>query len=60
MLTPSELAEQPKVLNVVVPDYDFEKQSRTDGMTTMAYTGGSVQTFNSQGKPNDSKSDQND
>jgi len=61
MLTPSQIAVKPNVMSIRVPEYDFEGQNRWDG-TLMAghYTSGSIQTFNSSGKPTDSKSDNND
>lgn len=61
MLTPSQLAIEPNVMPLVVPNYDFEKQSRWDG-TLMAgsYTNNSIQTFNSKGQPADAKSDNTD
>jgi len=58
-LTPSQLSVKPSVMSIMVPDYDFEGQSRG---TLMAgnNTSGSIQTFDSSGKPKDATSDNND
>jgi hypothetical protein len=61
MLTPTKLSSKPNVLPLLVPEYDFLKQSRWDG-TVMAgsFTSNSIQTFNNNGQPNDAKSDNTD
>ena len=61
MLTPSQIAVKPNVKSILVPDYDFEGQNRWDGtLIAGSYTSGSIQTFNNDGKPSDSQSDEND
>jgi hypothetical protein len=60
MVTPSSLSVKPNVKAVVMPDYDFEGQFRWDLPLMAAYTGNSIQTFDAHGKPNDSRSDNND
>ena len=61
MLTPSQIAVKPNVKSILVPDYDFEGQNRWDGtLIAGSYTSGSIQTFNTDGKPSDSESDNND
>lgn len=57
--TPLQLSIKPNVMHVVAPDYDFEEQTRGVLMAGK-YTARSIQTYNSQGKPNDSQSDSND
>lgn len=59
MLTPSQLATAPNVKNLVLPEYDFVRQSRGCGLE-MSYTYHSVQTFDGNGKPYDAKDDNND
>lgn len=61
MLTPSKLSIKPRVLPIIVPEYDFESQIRWDG-TLMAgsHTFNSIQTFGSNGQPCDTKNDSND
>lgn len=61
MLTPSQLSVKPNVMPLMAPDYDFAGQNRWDG-TLMAgkYTANSVQTFDHNGNPRDSQSDNND
>lgn len=58
-LTPSRLSVKPNVMALMVPDYDFENQSRGTLMAG-SHTSNSIQTFDIRGKPNDSKSDNND
>ncbi|MHB8310475.1 MAG: hypothetical protein ACYDCY_08695 [Metallibacterium sp.] len=59
MLTPSQISKKPKVMPLIVSDYNFETQAR--GMMMAGnYTSSSVQTFDVKGKPTDSKSDHND
>jgi len=61
MLTPSQIAVKPNIKSILVPDYDFEGQNRWDGtLIAGSYTSGSIQTFNTDGKPSDSESDNND
>ena len=61
MLTPSQIAVKPNIKSILVPDYDFEGQNRWDGtLIAGSYTSGSIQTFNNDGKPSDSQSDNND
>ena len=61
MLTPSSLAVAPHVMEIVVPPYDFNTQSRPIAPLSFGkYTMGSIQTFNTQGKPNDKAGDSND
>jgi hypothetical protein len=57
--TPSLLSVKPIIMEMIVPEYSFEDQSRG---TLMAgkYTGASIQTFDHKGSPKDSQSDQND
>lgn len=60
-LTPTQLSSKPNIMSVIVPEYDFKNQNRWDG-TLMAgsFTSNSIQTFNSNGQPNDAKSDNTD
>jgi|GEM_PF-1628137 len=62
LVKPSQLSQIPAVVNFEVPDYSFEGQHRWNETLLMAgkYTGSSIQTFDSKGKPNDSRSDNND
>jgi hypothetical protein len=60
MLLPSLLAVKPTVQSLVMCDYDFQGQNRWDSTLHMSTTSGTLQTFNSSGKPSDSKSDPND
>lgn len=59
---PSSFSVKPNTLRVGVPEYDFVAQQRwsSDMQSEMSYTQGSIQTFDSKGKPSDAKSDQND
>jgi hypothetical protein len=59
MITPSQLGKKPVVRQLVVPDYDYEGQTRT-GLFAMSYTTNSIQTFNHKGVPTDARSDNND
>ncbi len=62
-LSPTDLAVSPIVQQLVVPDYNFVTQQRTTkGDTQLAgrFTGGSVQTYGYDGRPNDSNADSND
>jgi hypothetical protein len=62
-VSPADVAVAPLVQNVVVPDYDFVTQRRWSGSEIKLagnYTAGSVQTYDFQGKPNDSNMDSND
>jgi hypothetical protein len=56
------IAEHGATVEVPVPEYDWKRQQRWDANSPVGgkYTGNSVQTFDSQGKPNDSRSDSND
>lgn len=62
LLTPSLIAERCVAVELPVPEYDWLRQQRWDGTGPVAgkYSGNSVQTFNSKGQPNDSRSDNND
>jgi hypothetical protein len=61
MLTPSSLAVTPNVMQVTVAPYDFDNQSRpVEPLLMGSYTGSSIQTFDSHGKPSDSRGDSND
>jgi hypothetical protein len=63
MLTPSMLARKPVVKHVDVPAYDWESQQRWGTNSPLyagKYTSASVQTFDNKGRPNDSRSDNND
>jgi hypothetical protein len=61
MLTPSKISVKPNVMPLVVPEYDFEGQSRWDifGMAGN-FTVNSIQTFDSKGQPHDAQNDNND
>ena len=60
-MTPSILAITPNVRPIVVPAYDFNRQTRWNGeIMAMAYTVNSIQTFDNSGRPKDAKSDSND
>ena len=59
MITPSRISVVPNVLSIVVPEYNFENQSRGT-LIASKYTAASLQTFDSKGQPKDSKSDNND
>ena len=61
MLTTSMISLKPNVLPISAPDYDFDRQNRWQETTIMGkFTSNSVQTFDGQGKPKDSTSDNND
>jgi hypothetical protein len=62
MLTPSSLARDiPQAGVPVLPAYDRAAQSRGgEAMSLGAYSGYSVQTFDTQGRPQDSQADNND
>jgi hypothetical protein len=62
VVSPADVAVAPLVQNIVVPDYDFVAQRRWSGSETKlaSFTAGSVQTYDFQGKPNDSQMDNND
>lgn len=61
MLMPSQISVKPNIMPLMVPNYDFDSQNRWDG-TLMAgqWTRNSIQTFDFNGKPCDSKNDDND
>jgi hypothetical protein len=61
MLTPSKISVKPNVMPLVVPEYDFEGQSRWDIFGVAGQlTRNSVQTFDRDGKPHDAQDDHND
>jgi hypothetical protein len=59
LLTPSQLSTQPNIMSIMVPDYDFDGQSR-EMLMAGSYTAGSIQTFSNNGQPCDNQSDKND
>ena len=58
--SPLTLSEEPSTTEFPFPEYDWETQTRNDTVTAGRSTSNSVQTFDSQGKPRDSQSDNND
>lgn len=61
-LTPGSLAERGSTAEVSVPEYDWQRQQRWNENCPVAgnFTASSVQTFDGQGRPSDSRSDHND
>lgn len=57
--TPSKLSVKPNVMAIIVPEYNFEEQSR-DNLMAGKHTSFSVQTFGNDGKPKDAQNDTND
>lgn len=60
MIAPNSLASRPVSQGFHVPPYNWNTQSRGNILMAGRYTGSSVQTFDSRGKPKDSNSDNND
>lgn len=58
--TPVTISEKPSTAEFPLPAYDWNEQRRHPTIIAGSYTSGSIQTFNSQGKPSDSRSDNND
>ena len=58
--TPITLSEQPSAAEFPLPSYDWKEQIRHHTIIAGRYTANSVQTFDSQGRPKDSTSDNND
>lgn len=59
MLTPSQISKKPKVMPLIVLDYNFETQERGPYMAG-SHTASSIQTYDGRGKPSDSRNDNND
>ncbi|MBA3707226.1 MAG: hypothetical protein H0W83_00225 [Planctomycetes bacterium] len=62
-LVPSDLGQHAAARRLEIPDYDPARQQRwheSDAPIAGKHTSQSLQTFDSHGKPNDSKSDHND
>lgn len=59
MLTPSQIAVQPKAVSMLSTEYSFPTQQREGNVPVEAryYTMGSMQTYNWQGYPYDSQGD---
>ena len=57
MLTPSQISVKPNVMPITVPDYDFDRQNRWDGISMMSTTSNTKQTFDGKGQPKDQTSD---
>lgn len=59
MTTVLDLVANPSVRQIEVEDYDFNTQIRFNSSPQMGFpTSGTVATFDFQGRPNDSRSDQ--
>jgi len=59
MITPSKISVKPEKVNIVVSNYSFPDQTREHGKLPLLayYTYNSMQTYNWQGYPSDSSSD---
>lgn len=61
MVAPSQLAVEPSVKSLEVPEYDFQTQTRWNVIPIAgSHTNNSIQTFDNSGKPCDAQSDNND
>ena len=60
MTTLLDLVQVPEIEDITVEDYDFDAQIRFATLPTMGFTMGSIATFDPQGRPQDSRADQND
>lgn len=57
---PAQIARVPVALPIVTPEYDFDSEVRWKSDILASYTSGSIQTFNSSGKPSDNRGDNTD
>jgi hypothetical protein len=60
MTTLLDLVREPSTQELTVEEYDFESQTRFSLSPQMFMTTGTIATFDWQGKPKDSQSDNND
>jgi hypothetical protein len=62
MLTPSQIAVQPKAVSMLSTEYSFPTQQREGNVPVEArnYTYGSIQTYDYRGYPNDAQGDNYD
>ena len=58
--TPATLSDAPSTGEFPLPAYDWNKQTRHDTIVAGRFTGGSIQTFDCNGKPKDTQGDNND
>jgi hypothetical protein len=57
-ITPSQISELVATQPMMTPAYNWDKQTRYEGLLAMASTMNTKQTFNSNGQPCDHTSDQ--
>lgn len=60
MQNPMTLSDQPSTTSYEMPGYDWNKQTRNDKFLAGRHTVNSIQTFDGNGHPKDSQSDDND
>lgn len=60
MDSPLALCDAPSTTEFHLPAYDWNKQTRHETIVAGKFTSSSIQTFDHNGKPKDSQSDNND